>query len=178
MCDHLNGTFFSMLLFQFMQFHQSAELVNTTNNNNQKRVRACVFRKLMRFDCVELKQTTTTDNQSCFQFARIAWIVSTPTSNPKCIALPLFPFDATIGQSSPRKAIQALYANMRILTIPNCTTSTPLVHFNVADIARIVQVQFVLSKLCTIGIVNRFYHSKVIFSTSKHSKTVDVPKEL
>ena len=129
-----------------------------------------MFRKLTRYDCVELKQTTKTHDQLCFQFARIAWIVSTSTSSPKCIALPLFPNNLSLGKSSPREALLSLYANMKIVTIPT-TTMTPLVYFNVTDIARIVQVQFVLSKLCTIGIVNRFYHSKIIFSTSKHSKT-------
>ncbi len=121
----------------------------------------------MRYDCVQLKQVIKHDNCS-FEFARIAWIVSAESNGPMCIALPLLTLDTNQGTSSERsrEAIGALYTSMKLVT-----AETYLVHFNVSDIARIVQVQFVLSKNCTIGIINRFYHSKIIYSTSHASQS-------
>ena len=139
---------------------KSVDLSSTSSNKKQKRVRAYLFRKQMRYDCVELKQTLTF-NEVQFRYARVAWIVSSAATSPKCIALPLLSLNMASEASSPREAMHKLHRNLKFVEIDE---NSKLVYFDVNDIAQIIQVQFILQKHCKVGVINRFYHSKIIHS--------------
>ena len=84
----------------------------------------------------------------------------------------MFPYEASQEESPKRAAVYELYKNMQLVKVD--TSQSPLEHFCVSDIARIIQVQFVLSANCSVGVINRFYNSKIIYSTVKSSRSDDI----
>ena len=118
------------------------------------------FRGNERYDCVRLKHKLKTGRSRYYTVARIMWIMKIPgdTDEPICLAVPLFENNKVTGDTQAQKKVFSSFET--VYREPH------LVAFPVKCIFRLEQVQFFVSHSCNLGIINHFYHSKIVHSDS------------
>lgn len=123
-----------------------------------------------RHDCAKLSYPLTSQN-GIFEYVRLMWIIGGLTSEPCCLAAPLFKASrSTINaQSEAQKA--AVNCFPPVSRIPQ-----RLVFFSTKMLHRLEQVQFVTARNCELGLVNTFFHSNII-STTPHSCDIESDSE-